>query len=177
METHGIGAQELGKAIDDLIVSLARQYAEAEPLVVIGVANGGIVLGERLAQGLSQSLGRSIPAGSVNITFHRDDIRQNPIPGVKARTDLPFPVDGATVILADDVIHTGRSVRAALNEIFDLGRPDRVILAVLCDRGHRRLPLQPDHTGLTVQTAATQKVKVSLDRDNPAHDTLAILEA
>ncbi|MEM8549398.1 MAG: bifunctional pyr operon transcriptional regulator/uracil phosphoribosyltransferase PyrR [Verrucomicrobiota bacterium] len=176
MEAHRIDAHALGTAIGQLVTSLAEHYGSAENLVIIGIANGGIPLGERLAAGLGKTLGREIPTGSANITFHRDDIRSNPIPGVKERTDLPFPVDGATIILADDVIHTGRTVRAALNEIFDLGRPERVVLAVLCDRGHRSLPVQPDFTGLKLETAATQKVKVSLDSQNPANDTLAVID-
>ncbi|MEM9226392.1 MAG: bifunctional pyr operon transcriptional regulator/uracil phosphoribosyltransferase PyrR [Verrucomicrobiota bacterium] len=175
MDLNRIDAHALGTAIEQLVSSLAAAHGSSQDLVVIGIANGGITLSERLAAQLSTALGREIPVGSANITFHRDDIRSNPIPGVKERTDLPFPVDGATIILVDDVIHTGRSVRAALNEIFDLGRPASVVLAVLCDRGHRSLPIQPDFTGLTLETAAAQKVKVSLDNQNPANDTLAIL--
>ncbi len=172
-----IEAGPIAEAFERLTVEIAAAVGQAQNLALIGIANGGIPFCQKLAAGLSKQLGRDIPVGSVNDTFHRDDIRSNPIPPVKNSTDLPFPIEGATLVLADDVLHSGRTVRAALNEIFDLGRPERVYLAVLCDRGGRRLPVQPDFTGLTLETIPAQKVKVKLDTENPSLDTVEILQA
>jgi pyrimidine operon attenuation protein/uracil phosphoribosyltransferase len=178
MNTHTtIETGRIAQALESLTGDIAAATAKAEKLALIGIANGGIPFAQKLAAGLSKALGREVPVGRVNMTFHRDDVRANPIPAVKDRTDLPFDIEGATLVLADDVIHSGRTVRAALNEVFDLGRPARVYLAVLCDRGGRRLPVQPDFTGLVLDTDPAQKVKVNLDTENPALDTIHILQA
>ncbi len=170
-----LSSPEIHAALSDLTAQLAASCNDAKPLVVIGIANGGIPFARKIAAGLGETLGREVPVGTVDITLHRDDLLSNPIPEEKPRTSLPFAIDGATIILADDVIQSGRTIRAALNEIFDLGRPDRVLLTVLADRGLRKLPIQPDFTGLSLDTTEAQKVKVSLDTENPEKDTLEIL--
>lgn len=172
-----IEATRIAEALEALSTGIAEACGAAENLALIGIANGGITFGQKLAAAVSAKLGSDVPFGSVNMTFHRDDVRSNPIPSGKDRTDLPFPIEGATLVLADDVIHSGRTVRAAMNEIFDLGRPERIYLAALCDRGGRRLPVQPDFTGLTLETDPSQKVKVKLDTENPSLDTVEILQA
>lgn len=176
MKTDTINAEQIAGAIDQIVSDIAVAVNGDERLAVIGIANGGIPFGQKLAAGLSAKLGRDVPAGNINMTFHRDDVRHNPIPGVKSRTVIPLEsIEGATIVLTDDVIHSGRTVRAALNELFDLGRPARVCLAVLCDRGLRRLPIQPDFTGMTLDTAPEQKVKVSLDTENPSNDIISVV--
>ncbi|MGE9294133.1 MAG: bifunctional pyr operon transcriptional regulator/uracil phosphoribosyltransferase PyrR [Puniceicoccales bacterium] len=172
-----IEAARISEALERMGAEIAEAAGPVKNLALIGIANGGIPFAHKLSTALSARLGYEVPVGSVNVTFHRDDIRSNPIPSVKDRTDLPFPIEGATVVLADDVIHSGRTVRAALNEVFDLGRPAHVYLAVLCDRGGRRLPVQPDFTGLPLDTDPAQKVKVKLDTENPSLDTVEILQA
>jgi pyrimidine operon attenuation protein/uracil phosphoribosyltransferase len=145
-------------------------------LAVVGIANGGVTLARKLVQLLGLRLFRSVHLGVVNIAFHRDDLGQKPIPLNSAATDLPFDVDEATVILADDVYFSGRTARAAVNELFDQGRPARVELAILSDRGHRILPIVPDYTGFTLETTPTQRVEVHLDFEYPLRDCIRVLE-
>jgi len=140
------------------------------PLLLLGIANGGITLASRLA-----ALLPGTRTGVVDISFHRDDIGRHPIPKEFAPTHIPADVNNATIILIDDVIQSGRTINAALNEIFDHGRPARVELAVLIDRGSRRLPIAPDYTGLTLAVPASEKLILRLDPADPARDSFEII--
>ncbi len=175
-EIREIDAQAIAQACERLASELAAAHTGTEKLMVVGVANGGIVLGQRLANTLGKELGRELPLGQVNITFHRDDIGTNPIPEEKQSTHIPVDVTGYTVILVDDVIASGRTIRAALNELFDSGRPARVELAVLCDRGGRKLPVQPDYLGFVEEADSDHKVRVTLDLEHPERDRLVVLQ-
>ena len=175
-EIKRIHSPDLHAAIEAILEKITRRHTDTKNLVVVGIANGGISLSQRLAKRLTGMLGREVAAGVVNIAFHRDDIRHNPIPKVTNPTQLPLNIEGSAVILADDVIFSGRSARAAMNEVFDQGRPERVELAVLCDRGHRKLPIQADYLGFTEETTPTQKVVVNIDNSNPDSDTMAIFQ-
>ncbi len=161
-------------AFESIVRKIAERHRETEKLAVAGVANGGLPFAKALARRLSERLGRKVPCGVVNNAFHRDDIGRQPIPPSFQRTDLPFQVDNAAVILADDVIFTGRTARASLNEIFNAGRPARVELAVLCDRGNRCLPVQADYTGLELPTAPDQNVEVYFSEDDPAQHYITV---
>jgi pyrimidine operon attenuation protein / uracil phosphoribosyltransferase len=154
-------ASEIHAAIDRLALAISNR--------LLGIANGGIVLARRLAEKLANAR-----VGTLDISFHRDDIDRHPIPKEFAPTHIPADVHGATVILVDDVLFSGRTVKAALDELFDHGRPTQVELAVLIDRGHRRMPLAADYIGLTLTTLATQKVVVTLDPADPKRDTLRL---
>lgn len=175
-EIREIDAEAIAQACVRLTSELAVAHAGTEKLMVVGVANGGIVLGQRLAAMLGKELGRELPFGQVNITFHRDYIGTNPIPEEKQRTFIPGDITGYTVVLTDDVIASGRTIRAALNELFDSGRPAKVELAVLCDRGRRRLPVQPDYLGFSAHAESGQKVRVTLDLEHPERDRLVVLQ-
>jgi len=175
-EIAKIEHDRIAKAIEDLVEKIVARHRETPDLAVAGIANGGITFSRKLTRQLALRLCRDVPLGVVNIAFHRDDIGHRPIPLLSAATDLPFNVDEATIILADDVQFTGRTARAAVNEIFDQGRPARVELAVLCDRGGRRLPIAPDYTGFTLETTAAQRVEVHLDLDYPLRDCVRVLE-
>lgn len=142
--------------------------------MILGIANGGIPFARNLAACLSEALNREIPCGQLNIMFHRDDIGSRPIPAPKLSTEFPGEVDGAVVILADDVLFSGRTVRAALNELFDSGRPEKVELAVLFDRGHHKLPIAPDYTGFSQQTDLNHTVKVFLNPEQPQQDYIKV---
>ena len=120
------------------------------------------MLAERLRDLIEQFTGRSVPTGALDISFYRDDVRIHPQPVVKA-TRLDFPIDGRSVVLVDDVLFTGRTIRAAIEALFDYGRPERVQLAVLVDRGHRELPIRPDYVGKNVPTARSERVNVNLE--------------
>ncbi len=137
--------------------------------MLLGVANGGIILARRLALLLPGA-----PCGTIDISFHRDDIDRHPIPKEFAPTYIPGDVRGATVVLVDDVLFSGRTVKAALDELFDHGRPTAVELAVLVDRGGRRLPVAADYCGLTVTAADSERVVVTLDSTNPALDSITV---
>jgi len=175
METDSrIGPAEIETAIQRVVAHLVEIETVPEELVVAGIANGGVPFGEILTERLSAHFGREIPHGQLNITFHRDDMRENPLPGEKERTFLPVAINDRTIILADDVIFTGRSVRAALAELFDLGRPRRVRLAALFDRGGRCLPVQPDVSGFFHPVDPNQSVAVQLNPQRPAVNAITI---
>ncbi len=164
-------AQTIAQAIKRIAAAIATRHTGTERLLLLGIANGGIVLADRLAALLRQA-GLKPGTGTIDISFHRDDIGRHPIPKEFAPTIIPHDVNGATVILVDDVLHSGRTVKAALDELFDHGRPTRVELAVLVDRGGRRLPVAADYTGLQLVAAESEKVIVTLDPTRPTRDTI-----
>lgn len=170
--TREIDNQRLAETFDRLISDISQAHCKTENLGVAAIADGGILFGQRLAQALAERLNRPIPCGIVNAAFHRDDIGAKPIPKAFHNTDLPFAVDDAHVLLADDVLGSGRTARAALSELFDQGRPSQVELVVLCDRGNRVLPIQPDYCGLQLDVAADSLVKVILSAEGPEHDRI-----
>ncbi len=172
--TDGAAIKE---GIAQMVQRLAEEFRHVETLAVASIANGGIPFGQMLAAELSQVLGREIPCGTVNIAFHRDDIGQKPIPPATNPTDLPFDVEDATILLADDVIFSGRSARAGINEIFDSGRPKRLVLVVLVDRGGRRLPVHPDFTALNLALAPEHLVTVHLNAEAPESSFIEIRPA
>ncbi len=174
-EVAKIGHEQIAKALEELVEKIIARHRDTPDLAIAGIANGGLPFSRKLAQLLALRLCRDVPLGVINIAFHRDDIGRRPIPLNSATTDLPFPVDEATIILADDVHFTGRTARAAINEVFDQGRPARVELAVLCDRNGRRLPIIPDYVGFTLDTTPEQRVEVSLDFDYPLRDCVRVL--
>lgn len=149
--------------MDALLQDLARQIAEGRmphtPLCLVGIRTRGVPIAERLAALIG---GDVPPVGAVDITLYRDDLgRQGHWPVLKG-TDIPFEVDDAEVVLVDDVLHTGRTVRAAMNAVCDLGRPARVRLAVLIDRGARELPIQADYAGKVIEVASDDRIEVRL---------------
>jgi pyrimidine operon attenuation protein/uracil phosphoribosyltransferase len=147
---------------------IAERHPRADEVALVGIRTGGLVLAERLAKMLGHSLGGEVPLGAVDITLYRDDAFVGlPRPEVGS-TELPFELAGRTVVLVDDVLFTGRTVRAALDALNDYGRPRAVELAVLVDRGHRELPIQADYVGLTVETTRQESVRVMLrELDEP----------
>ena len=164
-------AQAINQAIERIASAIATRHATTDRLLLLGIANGGIVLAARLAERLKKA-GLRPGTGTIDISFHRDDIGRNPIPKEFSPTIIPHDVNGATVILVDDVLYSGRTVKASLDELFDHGRPTRVELAVLDDRGGRRLPDSADYTGLTVAATEAEKIVVSLDAHKPARDSI-----
>lgn len=169
-------ASTIHQAIDRVASVLVRRHTGTTRLLLLGIANGGIVLAARLAAALKKA-GLKPGLGTIDISFHRDDIGRNPIPKEHTPTMIPHDVNGATVILVDDVLHSGRTVKAALDELFDHGRPASVELAVLVDRGGRLLPVAATYCGLTLVAGDTDKVKVRLDAATPARDTILMESA
>ena len=167
-------AIEIEEAIDNLAEDLADLHSETSQLSIVGISNGGIPLAKVLQSKISSKLERDIPLGVVDISFHRDDIGRNPIPKEMEITNILTGVDGATILLVDDVLFTGRSVRAAINEIFDLGRPDRVELVILYDRGGRKLPIQADHRAFYYEHKREDLIDVTLDPEKPENHNFKI---
>jgi pyrimidine operon attenuation protein/uracil phosphoribosyltransferase len=166
------GSDDIHAAVNRLAEAISQRHPQPRSLILLGIANGGIELARRLGKLLQIK-----HVGTLDISFHRDDIGLNPIPKEFAPTIIPADVQGATVLLVDDVLFSGRTVKAALNEIFDHGRPAKVELAVLVDRGGRRLPVAADYTGLSIDAAAGERVIVHLDPDSPAADRIEVLAA
>ena len=175
-EVKRIESQQLTKATNRIAASVCDQHCDTEDLVIIGIANGGIAVSQILANRLGSSLSRNIACGTVNISFHRDDIERQPIPRSTTPTSIPFDIEGSHIILADDVIFSGRSVRAAINEIFDIGRPAMIELAILCDRGNRRLPIQPNYLGFEEKVPPQQKIEVHMNPMNELENSLVIFD-
>lgn len=154
---------EMDAALERLVAAIAGRCAEGS-YYLVGIADGGIALTRLLAERLPGNP----PWGVVNALFHRDDVGRKAIFNDFQPTVLDQEVDGARIVLVDDVFATGRTVRAALNELFDHGRPNEVLLATLVDTGQRRLPLHPDFVGVNLRPDETEKVVVTLTED-PAH--------
>jgi pyrimidine operon attenuation protein/uracil phosphoribosyltransferase len=137
-------------------------------LALVGIRTGGHYLAHRLCRLIEELEGEAVPVGSVDITLYRDDVfRGLPKPEI-GPTELPFALAGKTIVLVDDVLYTGRTVRAALDALIDFGRPRAVQLAVLIDRGHRELPIRADFVGLTVETSADESIEVLLSESGSA---------
>ena len=164
-------AKAIHAAIESVAQSIAERHRDNPRLLLLGIANGGIELTTRLVRLLRQH-DVTCGHGTIDISFHRDDIGRHPIPKEFAPTLIPHDVNGATVILVDDVLYSGRTVKAALDELFDHGRPAAVELAVLVDRGGRCLPFAPNYCGLRLNVPATDKVVVRLDPKHPKNDAV-----
>jgi pyrimidine operon attenuation protein/uracil phosphoribosyltransferase len=155
-----ITSEQLAANIAVLASALSQRHPDFADVVFVGIQQGGAVLGEQLVAELQRMHpGRTIPYGQLDITFYRDDIRKNIIPPDKM--NIHFGVENKTVILIDDVLFTGRTIKAALDVLFDYGRPAKVELCVLVDRKeHRQFPIQADYVGTTVVTERSDKVKL-----------------
>jgi pyrimidine operon attenuation protein/uracil phosphoribosyltransferase len=132
-------------------------------VALVGIHRRGAILAQRLHALTSELLDTSVPLGDVDISFYRDDLTIRPVAPVVHSSHLEFPIDGLTVVIVDDVLYTGRTVRSAIDAIFDYGRPAKVQLAVLVDRGHRELPIRPDYVGKNLPTSKGQRVYVHVD--------------
>jgi pyrimidine operon attenuation protein/uracil phosphoribosyltransferase len=132
----------------------------AERLAIIGIHRRGAILARRVHELLEDLLEREVPHGDLDISFYRDDVGSRAEAPVVHASHIDFPMDGMTIVIVDDVLYTGRTVRAAIEALFDYGRPARVQLAVLADRGHRELPIRPDYVGKNLPTARDERVNV-----------------
>jgi len=160
------------------LVRVAHEVVEknsGRPVALVGIHRRGAFLAGRLHQLVCDLLDEQVPLGDIDISFYRDDLSlRNPDPAVHA-TNLSFRLEDYTVVLVDDVLYTGRTVRAAIEALFDYGRPARVQLAVLADRGHRELPIRPDYVGKNLPTARSERVNVSV-RELDGADVVTITE-
>lgn len=156
---------EISRAITRMAHEIIENNHDSERLLLLGIPTRGVPLARRLATAIDRAADRpegTTPVGRLDITMYRDDLRNHPTRAV-GRTHLPEPIDGATIILVDDVLSSGRTVSAALDALKDIGRPVAVRLAVLVDRGHRELPIRADHVGKNLPTASAERVRVAVE--------------
>jgi pyrimidine operon attenuation protein/uracil phosphoribosyltransferase len=166
-------AQDIARVLTRIAHEIVERAKGAEDVVLLGIPTRGVYLARRIADKLEEITGRKIPVGSLDITMYRDDLRLQP-PRALARTDIPGDgVDARLVVLVDDVLFSGRSVRAALDALNDIGRPRAVQLAVLVDRGHRELPIRADYVGKNLPTSLRETVKVQLAEED-GRDTVLL---
>ena len=160
-------ADDMGRATRRMAHEIIEANAGLDDVCLIGLQTGGVPLARRLADALgeialSEQLGSEVPVGRLDVAFHRDDIGLRPVLP-EAITDVPFALDGMVVVLVDDVLFTGRTIRAALDALTSFGRPRAVQLAVMVDRGHRELPIRPDYVGKNLPTSLEEVVDVNDD--------------
>jgi pyrimidine operon attenuation protein / uracil phosphoribosyltransferase len=157
-----LGPEEVRRALTRIAHEIVERTDGASDVVLLGIPTRGVPLAHRLAERLAQAEGHPAPAGSLDITMYRDDLRLRPARSL-GHTEVPAAgIDGKIIVLVDDVLYSGRTVRAALDALGDLGRPRAVQLAVLVDRGHRELPIRPDYVGKNLPTSQREVVRVLL---------------
>lgn len=177
-------AQEEGKilldeaAIKRTLTRMAHEIVErnqgVKNLTLVGIHTRGVPLAKRLADMIFDIEGAEIPVGMLDVTFYRDDLSRIGFSPVVRRTQIPFSLNGMRVVLVDDVAFTGRTVRAAMDALMDLGRPERIELAVLIDRGHRELPIKADFVGKNVPTSRSEDVRVLLHEMNDGQEAVLL---
>jgi len=155
--------------IDRILARIAHEILEKNKgikgLCLVGIQKGGVHIAKRLAVKIKEIEGKDIPVGSLDIAFYRDDLNIRKKQPAVRRTEVPCEITDMKVVLVDDVLFTGRSIRAALDALMDMGRPSSIQLAVLIDRGHRELPIKADFVGKNIPTAINETVEVSLEED------------
>jgi pyrimidine operon attenuation protein / uracil phosphoribosyltransferase len=156
-----LNGQAMQRALTRIAHEIAERNEAGSDVVLVGIQRGGVPLGQRLGTLLAAIWGQPVPTGSLDVSMHRDDLDQRAAPNVQP-TVIPFDVTGKTVVLVDDVLFSGRTIRAAMDALNDFGRPRRIQLAVLIDRGHRELPIKADFVGKNVPTSRTESVRVRL---------------
>jgi pyrimidine operon attenuation protein/uracil phosphoribosyltransferase len=156
-------ADEIRRAIVRISHEVVEKQAGTEGLALVGIQRRGVPLARRLADAIEEHEGVRLAVGALDITFYRDDLSMLAQQPVVKGTDLPFDVTGSTVVLVDDVLYTGRTIRAAMDALMEFGRPQAIRLAVLVDRGHRELPIRADHVGKNVPTSREELVRVRIE--------------
>ena len=168
-------ADGVHRALDRMAIQLVELNAGTENLALVGIHRAGVPLAERLAARIERMEGVRLPIGMVDITLYRDDVFIGLPQPVVGRTELDFDITDYTIVLVDDVLYTGRTVRAALDAVMDFGRPQKIQLAVLVDRGHRELPIAADVVGAVVETQRDQTVEIELTEMGAAADGAVVM--
>ncbi len=165
-----LNAEVMQRVVSRMAHEIIERNELIEGLVLIGLQTRGVHLAQRLASRIHEITGRKVPTGTLDISMHRDDLNRRGSPPTVRRTEIPFALDDTTVVLVDDVLFTGRSVRAAMDALSDLGRPRRIQLAVLIDRGRRELPIREDYVGKDVPTSLKERIRVRLQEQDGADE-------
>ena len=174
-KTRILDAERIRRMVDRMAHEIAERQKDLPDLVFIGIRTRGVPLANRLAKRLGDLVERPFPVGTLDITLYRDDLSLVAPQPLLKKTEIDFDLAGRTVLLCDDVLYTGRTIRAALDGVIDLGRPRALRLAVLIDRGHRELPIEANYVGKSVPTAAREVIKVMFQETDGA-DEVWILE-
>ncbi len=169
-----MSAEEIRRALTRLAHEVLERNAGAQELALVGIRARGVPLAQRLSRIIAEIEGLGVPVGALDITLYRDDLAIRPDHPVVRRTEIPFSVDELSIVLVDDVLYTGRTVRAALDALMDLGRPRRIQLAVLIDRGHRELPIRADFVGKNVPTARDEEILVHLQETDGVDEVVIV---
>ena len=168
-------AGRIARTLSRIAHEIVERHPDMKGLALVGVRSRGVPLARRLARRLAEATGNTPLVGALDITLYRDDFTTIAAQPITRGTDIPFSIDARTVVLVDDVLFTGRTVRAALDQLIDFGRPARIELAVLVDRGHRELPIRADYAGKTMTTAHEEVVQVLLEEED-GRDAVLLLE-
>jgi len=171
-----LDARDISRALTRISHEILERNKGLDGLVLLGIPTRGVHLARRVAERIAKVEGAEVPLGTLDITMYRDDLRQHPTRGPQHTVVPPGGVDGKVVVLVDDVLFSGRTVRAALDAVNDLGRPDTVRLAVLVDRGHRELPIRADHVGKNLPSSRAERVMVRLE-ESDGYDEVRIATA
>ncbi len=174
-KTQVLDEQGIERALTRIAHEIVERAGGPDDLALVGIRTRGVSLAQRIAARLHAIGGGEVPVGALDITLYRDDLGLKGEAPVLRETAIPFAVSGKIIILVDDVLYTGRTIRAALDAIIDLGRPRMIQLAVLVDRGHRELPIRPDYVGKNLPTARREAVQVLL-REHDGQDRVVIRE-
>ncbi|MEG3436404.1 bifunctional pyr operon transcriptional regulator/uracil phosphoribosyltransferase PyrR [Pannus brasiliensis CCIBt3594] len=169
-----LSAEEIRRTIIRLASEVIEKGGDLENVVLVGIYTRGVPLARSIAAGIEMLEGVKVPVGAIDITFYRDDLDRVKT-RTPAKTKIPMDLTGKTVILVDDVIYKGRTIRAALNAVIEYGRPQKIRLLTLIDRGHRELPIHPDFTGKNLPTASEEQVKVYL-QDIDGRDAVELIK-
>ena len=164
--------RQLKRALTRIAHEILERNQGPEKVVIVGIQSRGYYLAGRLAQGIEKIESHKIPVGSLDISLYRDDVGTNPQPILK-KTEIDFDLTDKHIVLVDDVLYTGRTIRAAMDALMDLGRPASIQLAVLIDRGHRELPIRPDYIGKNIPTAIKERISVKL-KEEDGDDSVAL---
>ncbi|MFV0420689.1 bifunctional pyr operon transcriptional regulator/uracil phosphoribosyltransferase PyrR [Oleidesulfovibrio sp.] len=170
-----LSAQEITRTLERLAYEIIERHGDCEKLALVGIQRRGVDVAARLREVLSARLGKKVPLGSLDINLYRDDWTSLDSQPMINKTEFPFSVDEAEIVLVDDVLFTGRTIRSALEAILDYGRPRRVELLVLVDRGHRELPIHADYVGKMVNTGRDEHVNV-LVTERDGEDAVVLLQ-
>lgn len=172
MDITLLSSEDMARTLERLAYQVLEKHGQAENLVILGIQRRGVDLARRLTAILEARLNKKIPLGTLDINLYRDDwTSRSNIPAIGA-SHLPGPVEGKQILLVDDVLYTGRTIRAALEAILDYGRPNCVELLVLIDRGHRELPLHADYIGRTIKTSRSEKIYVLLEERDGSDEVI-----
>lgn len=169
-----MNAEEMGRAITRIAHEILEKNNGTRDLALVGIRTRGVVLATRLRERIADIEKTTVDMGILDITLYRDDLATGKDKPVLRDTDIPFAIDGKKVVLCDDVLFTGRTIRAAIDALVDFGRPAQVQLAVLIDRGHRELPIRPDFVGKNIPTSKSMTVKVHMAEEDEKDQVVII---